>query len=108
MRRHAKEALERLEHDHEISEDDLKRSEKELQRLTDHFVAEVDQRARPQGEGTRGGLDGADRTSATGGGEDLFEDLDKFFEPIDEVGWPDEAPEAGTAGRDGRPPPTTA
>jgi phosphatidate cytidylyltransferase len=26
------------------------------------------------------------------GGEDLFEDLDKFFEPIDEVGWPDEAP----------------
>src|SRR5689334_13952976 len=25
------------------------------------------------------------------GGEDLFEDLDKFFEPIDE-GWPDEAP----------------
>ena len=31
------------------------------------------------------------------GGEDLFEDLDKFFEPIDEVGWPDEAPAAGTA-----------
>jgi phosphatidate cytidylyltransferase len=30
------------------------------------------------------------------GGEDLFEDLDKFFEPIDE-GWPDEAPaEAGS------------
>jgi phosphatidate cytidylyltransferase len=27
------------------------------------------------------------------GGEDLFEDLDKFFEPIDE-GWPDEAPAA--------------
>ncbi len=43
VRRHAKEALERLEHDHEISEDDLKRSEKELQRLTDHFVTEVDQ-----------------------------------------------------------------
>jgi ribosome recycling factor len=43
VRRHAKDALERLEHDHEISEDDLKRSEKELQRLTDLFVTEVDQ-----------------------------------------------------------------
>ena len=43
VRRHAKDALERLGHDHEISEDDLKRSEKELQRLTDQFVAEVDQ-----------------------------------------------------------------
>ena len=43
VRRHAKDTLERLEHDHEISEDDLKRSEKELQRLTDQFVAEVDQ-----------------------------------------------------------------
>jgi ribosome recycling factor len=42
VRRHAKDALERLEHDHDISEDDLKRSEKELQRLTDHHVAEVD------------------------------------------------------------------
>src|SRR5437763_11142672 len=31
VRRHAKDALERLEHDHEISEDDLKRSEQELQ-----------------------------------------------------------------------------
>jgi ribosome recycling factor len=43
VRRHATDALERLEHDHEISEDDLKRSEKELQRLTDLFVTEVDQ-----------------------------------------------------------------
>jgi phosphatidate cytidylyltransferase len=31
------------------------------------------------------------------GGEDLFEDLDKFFEPIDE-GWPDEAPAAAEPG----------
>src|SRR5262245_20518080 len=31
------------------------------------------------------------------GGEDLFEDLDKFFEPIDE-GWPDETPAAPTPG----------
>jgi ribosome recycling factor len=43
VRRHAKEALERLEHDHGISEDDLRRSEKELQHLTDQFVAEVDE-----------------------------------------------------------------
>ena len=42
MRRHSKETLERLEHDHQISEDDLKRSEKELQRLTDQYVAEID------------------------------------------------------------------
>jgi ribosome recycling factor len=43
VRRHAKEELERLEHDHAISEDDLRRSEKELQKLTDQFVAEVDE-----------------------------------------------------------------
>jgi ribosome recycling factor len=42
VRRHAKDAMERLERDHGISEDDLKRSEKELQRLTDQFVAEID------------------------------------------------------------------
>jgi len=42
VRRHAKEQLERLEHDHTISEDDLRRAEKELQRLTDHYVAEID------------------------------------------------------------------
>ena len=34
--------LERLERDHTISEDDLRRSEKDLQRLTDQFVAEID------------------------------------------------------------------
>lgn len=43
VRRHAKEQLERLEHDHAISEDDLRRAEKELQRLTDQYVAEIDQ-----------------------------------------------------------------
>lgn len=42
VRRHHKEELEKLEHDHDISEDDLKRAEKELQKLTDRFVAEVD------------------------------------------------------------------
>jgi ribosome recycling factor len=42
VRRHAKDALERLEHDHAISEDDLRRAERELQHLTDQFVAEID------------------------------------------------------------------
>jgi ribosome recycling factor len=42
VRRHAKETLERLRHDGEISEDDLRRAEKELQRHTDRFVAEID------------------------------------------------------------------
>jgi ribosome recycling factor len=43
IRRHHKEELEKLEKDHAISEDDLKRAEKDLQRLTDQFVAEVDE-----------------------------------------------------------------
>jgi ribosome recycling factor len=42
VRRHAKEEMEKLERDGAISEDDLTRAEKELQRLTDRFVAEVD------------------------------------------------------------------
>jgi ribosome recycling factor len=43
VRRHAKDTLERMEKEHAISEDDLKRAEKELQRLTDQFVGEVDE-----------------------------------------------------------------
>ncbi len=43
IRRHAKEELERLERDASISEDELTRSEKELQKLTDRHVAEVDE-----------------------------------------------------------------
>jgi ribosome recycling factor len=43
VRRHHKDELEKLEKEHVISEDDLKRSEKELQKLTDRFVAEVDE-----------------------------------------------------------------
>ncbi len=43
VRRHAKEELERLKKDGEISEDDLNRSEKELQRLTDLHVAEIEE-----------------------------------------------------------------
>jgi ribosome recycling factor len=42
VRRHAKEQLEKMEHDHAISEDDLRRAEKELQRLTDQYVGEMD------------------------------------------------------------------
>jgi ribosome recycling factor len=43
IRRHIKDGLEKLERDRGISEDDLVRAEKELQKLTDRFVAEVDQ-----------------------------------------------------------------
>jgi ribosome recycling factor len=43
VRRHHKEEVERLERDHTISEDELRRAEKELQKLTDQFVAEVDE-----------------------------------------------------------------
>jgi ribosome recycling factor len=43
VRRHSKEELERLKKDGEISEDDLNRSEKELQKLTDAHVAEIDE-----------------------------------------------------------------
>jgi ribosome recycling factor len=44
VRRHSKETLERLEREHVISEDDLRRAEKELQRLTDLYVAEIDEK----------------------------------------------------------------
>jgi len=43
VRRHSKEALEKLEHEGAISEDDLVRSEKELQKLTDKHVASIDE-----------------------------------------------------------------
>jgi ribosome recycling factor len=46
VRRHHKEELERLEHEGAISQDDLKRAEKELQRLTDQHVAEIDEMQR--------------------------------------------------------------
>jgi len=42
IRRHAKEELERLERDGTISEDDLTRAERELQKLTDKHVADID------------------------------------------------------------------
>jgi ribosome recycling factor len=43
IRRHSKEELERLEREGAISEDDLVRSEKELQKLTDKHVALIDE-----------------------------------------------------------------
>jgi ribosome recycling factor len=43
FRRHHKDELEKLEREHAISEDELKRAEKELPKLTDQYVAEVDQ-----------------------------------------------------------------
>jgi ribosome recycling factor len=42
VRRHSKDELERLKKDGQISEDDLNRSEKELQKLTDRYVGEID------------------------------------------------------------------
>jgi len=43
VRRHAKEELERMQKDGDISEDDLVRAEKGLQQMTDKHVAEVDE-----------------------------------------------------------------
>jgi len=43
IRRHHKDDMEKLEREHSISEDELKRGEKELQKLTDQFVAEIDE-----------------------------------------------------------------
>jgi ribosome recycling factor len=42
VRRHSKDEMERMKKDGELSEDDVKRSEKELQKLTDHYVEEID------------------------------------------------------------------
>lgn len=42
IRRHSKDEMERMKRDGELSEDEVKRSEKELQKLTDHFVDEID------------------------------------------------------------------
>ena len=43
IRRHSKEELERLEREGGISEDDLVRSEKELQKLTDKHISDIDE-----------------------------------------------------------------
>jgi ribosome recycling factor len=42
VRRHEKDALERLERNGEISQDELRRAEQQLQQITDKHVAEVD------------------------------------------------------------------
>jgi len=43
IRRHAKEEIDKDMKDGKVSEDDGHRAEKELQKLTDRFVAEIDQ-----------------------------------------------------------------
>jgi len=43
VRRHSKDEIEKLEREGTISEDELMRAEKDLQKLTDRFVAEIDQ-----------------------------------------------------------------
>jgi ribosome recycling factor len=46
VRRHVKDDMEKLEREHSISEDELSRGEKELQKLTDRYVAEIDENQR--------------------------------------------------------------
>ena len=43
VRRHAKETLEKMKKDGDLSEDEERGAEKDLQKLTDKFVAEVDE-----------------------------------------------------------------
>jgi ribosome recycling factor len=43
VRRHAKDSLERLEKDGDAGEDDVARAEKELEKVTHKYVAEVDE-----------------------------------------------------------------
>jgi ribosome recycling factor len=43
IRRHAKDALEKLKKDGEVGEDDVRRAEKELEDLTHTYVAHVDE-----------------------------------------------------------------
>jgi len=43
VRRHAKDALEKLNKDGEVGEDDVRRAEKELEETTHRYVATVDE-----------------------------------------------------------------
>ncbi len=43
VRRHTKDDMEKVEREHSISEDELSRGEKELQKLTDRYVASIDE-----------------------------------------------------------------
>ena len=90
VRRHSKEEMEKLEREGAISEDDLMRGEKELQKLTDQLRGRDRRDPAPQGAGAHGGLVADDKRD----GDDLFEDLDKFFAPIKDVDW-DEPASAG-------------
>jgi len=46
IRREAQDELKKQERDHSISEDELKRSGDRLQKLTDSFIAQIDEVAR--------------------------------------------------------------
>lgn len=43
VRRHSKDEMERKRKDGEVSDDDLMRTEKELQKLTDRFITDIDE-----------------------------------------------------------------
>ena len=43
VRRHVKDEMEHLQREGQITEDELRRQEKELQRVTDHNCAEIDE-----------------------------------------------------------------
>jgi ribosome recycling factor len=43
VRRHAKQELERMKKDHALSEDEERGAEGQLQKITDKYVAEVDE-----------------------------------------------------------------
>ena len=55
----------------------------ELQKLTDRHVAEIGKIQDHKEQGLAGGLVTGDKRN----GDDLFEDLDKFFAPIKDVDW---------------------
>ncbi|HLF69429.1 MAG TPA: ribosome recycling factor [Actinomycetota bacterium] len=43
VRRHSKDEMERIAKEGHVSEDDVKRTEKDLQKITDHFIGEIDE-----------------------------------------------------------------
>lgn len=43
VRRHSKDEMERIAKEGHVSEDDVKRAEKDLQKVTDQFIAEIDE-----------------------------------------------------------------
>ena len=58
VRRDAMEQLKKHAHDSGITEDQEKQAEKDLQKLTDQYIAKIDAAPRPQGKGNHDGLSG--------------------------------------------------